>query len=864
MYKYHSKGYNMKLFKNFSILKGFSLVELMISLIAISLITAAFAPVVTKKLSSFGISVGSFSGGNSGGDNSSENKCQGKQCDDGYYANSWEGCSCTSCSDVFCKKCDNDSCSECLDGYTLVDGKCVGGTKECRENGGKPSEACCKSVDAMFLPKETTGLSNDLCMMKYNAFDGTMDGMVPSQKGVKLAKVNETCTTGYCCWKGNDASKTSSSCTTFDTVDSYYSGCQRTICQATAATNICQNWAPQNYDPGAWRLPTKEELTAIKNHINDFSIGKGQAGLQLCDLSSASGVTKCANLYGTGGNSGCSVSSGDGGTKDDCAPYRIWGQNNTYLNLSNKTATVGTETDAQIYPKGVRCVTANVLGGTKIKEHKADTAIGEPASQADCDKYNALFISSKYNGNPKGRNICITKFNTLDENGPYYPYDSLISKAGVKVAKRNLEFCSVGSCCWIGVTSGSYTAGNGYSGSSRTLCQATAAEKLCNNYKPTGAYKGAWRLPYLEELKVIGKNYLSYETSYSYFLNQYLYANGLQLCDETSSSGVAKCAGLDGTGSKSGCAVNNSEAQGKDDCMPYKIWGRGLTYLSLSGGMASTGSEANSSDSPKGVRCVTDALLETAVTDQTTDGLDDKKVEKYQKICDKYNALFIPKKYLGTERNICMTKYNALDANGPLAEYTDEELLNISPAVKRITRGTTYCNTGSCCWGRAATSGSYTSNNNMDSTYSGGSRTLCQATAAASLCVNYRPDSATSGYWRLPNLTELKNIATYLSYESQISYFLNTYMGAKGLQLCDSDSSVGVDKCAELNGTSGLSGCAVSNSDSGVNDDCRPYRIWGSDRSYLQLSNGLASTGTESTTSANPKGVRCVTEIGVN
>ena len=70
MYKYHLKGYNMELSKKINILKGFSLVELMISLIAISLITAAFAPVVTKKLSSIGISVGSFSGGNSGGDNS--------------------------------------------------------------------------------------------------------------------------------------------------------------------------------------------------------------------------------------------------------------------------------------------------------------------------------------------------------------------------------------------------------------------------------------------------------------------------------------------------------------------------------------------------------------------------------------------------------------------------------------------------------------------------------------------------------------------------------------------------------------------------------------------------------------------------
>ena len=49
-----------RLFKKFI---AFSLVELMISLITISLITAAFAPVITKKLSAGTITVGSFGGG---------------------------------------------------------------------------------------------------------------------------------------------------------------------------------------------------------------------------------------------------------------------------------------------------------------------------------------------------------------------------------------------------------------------------------------------------------------------------------------------------------------------------------------------------------------------------------------------------------------------------------------------------------------------------------------------------------------------------------------------------------------------------------------------------------------------------------
>ena len=60
---------------SYSALLAFSLVELMISLITISLIAAAFAPVITKKLSKNNITVGSFGGGGGGGGASLE--CSG-------------------------------------------------------------------------------------------------------------------------------------------------------------------------------------------------------------------------------------------------------------------------------------------------------------------------------------------------------------------------------------------------------------------------------------------------------------------------------------------------------------------------------------------------------------------------------------------------------------------------------------------------------------------------------------------------------------------------------------------------------------------------------------------------------------------
>ncbi|MBR1617559.1 hypothetical protein IJ670_05340, partial [bacterium] len=56
--------------KTFLLIKkalAFSLIELLISLIAISCITAAFAPVISKKLMSNSISIASSSNNNSGG-----------------------------------------------------------------------------------------------------------------------------------------------------------------------------------------------------------------------------------------------------------------------------------------------------------------------------------------------------------------------------------------------------------------------------------------------------------------------------------------------------------------------------------------------------------------------------------------------------------------------------------------------------------------------------------------------------------------------------------------------------------------------------------------------------------------------------
>ena len=109
---------------------AFSLVELMISLIVISVVTAAFAPVVTKKLKTSYISVSSSNTDYIFDEDICSNKitncsiCIGTicvKCMDGYYL---EENICKACS-AGCGKCKNGSiCSECNDGYYITNNTC--------------------------------------------------------------------------------------------------------------------------------------------------------------------------------------------------------------------------------------------------------------------------------------------------------------------------------------------------------------------------------------------------------------------------------------------------------------------------------------------------------------------------------------------------------------------------------------------------------------------------------------------------------------------------------------------------------------------------------------------------------------------
>ena len=120
--------------------KAFSLVELMITLIVVSILTAAMASVITKKFKSKEITVAQ-GGGNGPTMNCASispqcGLCEGwicvscaKSCTENE-ALDIPNCDCKLCnsSDFHgsaCLKCDMENCSKCIEGYYLTSGVCT-------------------------------------------------------------------------------------------------------------------------------------------------------------------------------------------------------------------------------------------------------------------------------------------------------------------------------------------------------------------------------------------------------------------------------------------------------------------------------------------------------------------------------------------------------------------------------------------------------------------------------------------------------------------------------------------------------------------------------------------------------------------
>ncbi len=206
------------------------------------------------------------------------------------------------------------------------------------------SQADCDKYDAKFLTAEQNG-GKAVCVTKWNIGDipsATNGGIATS---VKTVSVGRNCSANACCWQG----KTASTC---DSSGTSYSGCNRTVCTWYAGNASCQALAYNGTKAGDWRLPTKDEMSKWASNIHNISKYQGDNGLRLCDVYSDFGAAECYHNY---------VCNGAAGNRS-CTPYDVWSSTPTgsdyyYFYLYGETSYLSTHRPR--WANSVRCV----LGG---------------------------------------------------------------------------------------------------------------------------------------------------------------------------------------------------------------------------------------------------------------------------------------------------------------------------------------------------------------------------------------------------------------------------------------------------------------------------------------------------------------------
>ena len=593
---------NKKSQKNIKIIKkAFSMLELLITLVAVSCLLAAFVPVITKLYSPMAKKV----------------QAQTEEgVDPGEYI-------------IPKSQADCPNYSKYVDGRT--DGE-EGGYCVTKWNMGDDDESN-MSVFALTNGQKLIH-NNTEYTLHYALADGQdTAGCERSSSTDEPFEENS-----MCCW-GRSNTQTAGTYTTIDnsTLEkpSTYSGRARTGCTWHAAVALCENWAPKGFKKGDWHLPTTDQLFVWFSNLASLNTNQGADGLQLCDYYSGYGAVHC--YYGS---PVCA-----GATNNSCLLRGVWSRSVSHSLLAYshllESGSFNQNSINPSYGSSVRCLAEKVPSNinheafkekrkifTRLETEEGETedkyrkeieikdtiksivikniysAGGDggdsyftqtsevitPASQDDCPNY------SKYvNG------TCVAKWNLGDNvesgledfrlgsdalpttvylNTSTLTYDTSQSPLTVYVQAAGVSgSCNASSqsasttdfttgnklCCWnSGVTSGAYETTFGtstYSGGERTVCTWHAAVALCENWAPEGFKKGDWSLPTVAQLKYWSTNISSINTNQG--------ADGLQLCDYYSGYGATRCYYA------SACVGARDSS-----CLPSYFWSRSVASSS--------------------------------------------------------------------------------------------------------------------------------------------------------------------------------------------------------------------------------------------------------------------------------------------
>ncbi len=424
---------------------AFSLIELLISLIIISLLVAAFAPIITKKLKASDISIGSFGSG------SNINMTLERQV-----------------------------------------------TKE-----------DCDKYDALFIPAAMNGGVRNLCVTKYNMGDNDLplagsvkkltvgNTCTDKDKGSCCwsGNTSTTCTTG----KNGDGDYSGCNRTV----------CQFAAANASCASYDPNDenegsWRLPNKDELAnW----SSNLVNINNNKGKEGLqlcdaSSSALGSNQCDFK----INGCPTNGEEGIKNGCypdlvwSLTA----SEDDSDTHYANTLTNGAFNANKYNQNYAFSARCVLDHINVDI---SELPGNGIKDPTTDPFYGEPKDQADCDKIVGIFIDKKMSG--ANRNICVSKYNVGDAGpdgfGPPIPDGYDILSTGGPTCPLDGHCCwrgkTSGTCGLDG------NAGANYSGCNRTVCQWYAANSACRQYNAFGATAvGAWRLPKSSEISVWSVN----------------------------------------------------------------------------------------------------------------------------------------------------------------------------------------------------------------------------------------------------------------------------------------------------------------------------------------------------------------------
>ncbi len=357
--------------------KAFSLIELLISLIIISLLIGAFAPIITKKLKASDVTVGSsyaadeFFTGDKCTSNCAlctQNNCL--MCKTGYVKYGTECISeiancisyknestCLKCKDGYillnglchtpianCTSYSDGSCSSCDLGYTRYNGFCAKNITNCISY--SDANTCSKCIDNYTLssnscilscnPQTVTLAGTNTKVTRFNMGDDPSypRSVAEGISGVTFVPVGTKCEGELCCWYGVTA--VGNTCTN---VGGIYSGCNRTVCKWWAAKKICESIGD------GWKLPDTSNSMASWYPNNSTA----STGLMLCDY-----IVSGTSASGCAGAASC-----PGSYNGYCSPGGVWARSESGGSAQRRDlggGTWGMKAFDKSYAFSVRCV----------------------------------------------------------------------------------------------------------------------------------------------------------------------------------------------------------------------------------------------------------------------------------------------------------------------------------------------------------------------------------------------------------------------------------------------------------------------------------------------------------------------------